>query len=151
MKKGYKIDFSANTVIINKNFEQAAQCLNTPEFKLCRVFREMGLTIARREKTEMKNRKPRPTYQQMEHYIEMLEGGETYKREYKAVRKEAETKKNPYSRVCAWFNRTFPDFTKPPVFNEEYKIVVKRREEKKAELALVKEKEEQFSKVSDEN
>ena len=83
MKKGYKIDFSANTVIINKNFEQAAQCLNTPEFKLCREFREMGLTIARREKTEMKNRKPRPTYQQMEHYIEMLEGGETYKREYK--------------------------------------------------------------------
>lgn len=111
----------------------------------------MGLTIARREKTEMKNRKPRPTYQQMEHYIEMLEGGETYKREYKAVRKEAETKKNPYSRVCAWFNRTFPDFTKPPVFNEEYKIVVMRREEKKAELALVKEKEEQFSKVSGEN
>lgn len=46
MKKGYKIDFSANTVIINKNFEQAAQCLNTPEFKLCREFREMGLTIS---------------------------------------------------------------------------------------------------------
>ncbi len=42
MKKGYKIDFSANTVIINKNFEQAAQCLNTPEFKLCREFRRNG-------------------------------------------------------------------------------------------------------------
>ena len=151
MKKGYKIDFSANTVIINKNFEQAAQCLNTPEFKLCREFREMGLTIARREKKEMKNLKPRPTYKQMERYIEMLEGGETYKREYKAVRKEAETKKNPYSRVCAWFNRTFPDFTKPPVFNAEYKIIVKRREEKKAELALAKETEKQFSKASGEN
>ena len=85
MKKGYKIDFSANTVIINRNFEQAAQCLNTPEFKMCREFREMGLTIARREKTEMKNRKPRPTYQQMERYIEMLEGGETYKREYERI------------------------------------------------------------------
>lgn len=144
MKKGYKIDFSANTVIINKNFEQAAQCLNTPEFKLCREFREMGLTIARREKTEMKNRKPRPTYQQMEHYIEMLEGGETYKREYKAIRKEAETKKNPYSRVCAWFNRTFPDFTKPPVFNEEYKIVVSGEKKRKQSWRLMKEKENNF-------
>ena len=120
--KGYKIDYTTNTVTVSKKFLKDAGIIGTDAYNEMRILREMGLRIL------TKAAKPRPkrniTYKQMLDYMAVVENSEHYLVQFAAVRMEAQSKRDSYKRVVTWFEQTFPHFYDMPEFNEQNKVIV---------------------------
>ena len=74
--KAYKIDFARRTVTITKEFAAKAAEYNSNEYKMLMDLQNQGYTVVNRTHATPTNRKPRPTYAQMEHYLRMVENSE---------------------------------------------------------------------------
>lgn len=122
-KKSYRIDFAANTVTVTKKFlEEAESNITSTAFKDMKAFRAMGLTIVVKETKRAKNK--HISYDQMVHYISCVEHSEFYMARFAAVKNEAASKNEQYSRVLKWFKETFPHFFDMPEFTADNKIRV---------------------------
>ena len=122
--KAYKIDFACRTVTISKEFATKAATYNSNEYKMLMDLQNQGYTVVKHSHASPKNRKPLPTYAQMEHYISCLAEAEAYRKQYDAICEEAKSHKNSIARVRKWFNVAFPNYGKLPEFDENNKIVV---------------------------
>ena len=122
--KAYKIDFARRTVTITKEFAAKAAEYNSNEYKMLMDLQNQGYTVVNRTHATPTNRKPMPTYAQMEHYISCLAEAESYRAAYDAICNEAKSHKNSIAKVRKWFNVTFPNYGKLPEFDENNKIVV---------------------------
>ena len=122
--KAYKIDFARRTVTITKEFAAKAAEYNSNEYKMLMDLQNQGYTVVNRTHATPTNRKPMPTYAQMEHYISCLAEAESYRATYDAVCEEAKSYTNAITKVRKWFNATFPNYGKLPEFDENNKIVV---------------------------
>ena len=108
-KKNYRIDFAANTVTVTKKFlEEAESNITSTAFKDMKALRAMGLTIVVKETKRAKSK--HINYDQMVHYISCVENSEFYMARFAAVKNEAASKNEQYSRVLKWFKETFPHF-----------------------------------------
>lgn len=135
-KKMYKIDFAKKTVSLTKAFRDEAQDITSEAYSLIRKFEKDGFTILNRTHAPAKSTKPAPTIAQMKRYIALVENSEAYQAEFETVREEAETHKNSYARIRAWFNKTFPCYAKAVEFNDEGKVVVLPAEHNKTALKI---------------
>ena len=122
--KAYKIDFARRTVTITKAFADKISVYNSNEYKMIIDLQNQGFTVVNRTHATPTNRKPMPTYAQMEQYISCLAEAEVYRKQYDAICEEAKSHKNSIARVRKWFNVTFPNYGKLPEFDENNKIVV---------------------------
>ena len=122
--KTYKIDFTRRTVTITKEFAAKAAVYNSNEYKMLMDLQNQGFTVVNRTHATPTNRKPMPTYTQMEHYISCLAEAESYRKQYDAICEEAKSYNNSIAKVRKWFNATFPNYGKLPEFDENNKIIV---------------------------
>ena len=122
--KAYKIDFACRTVTITKSFADKISVYNSEEYKMIIDLQNQGFTVVNRTHATPTNRKPMPTYAQMEQYISCLAEAESYRKQYDAICEEAKSHKNSIAKVRKWFNVTFPNYGKLPEFDENNKIVV---------------------------
>jgi len=122
--KTYKIDFTRRTVTITKEFAAKAAEYNSYEYKMIVDLQNQGYTVVKRTHATPTNRKPMPTYAQMEHYISCLAEAESYRKQYDAICEEAKSYNNSIAKVRKWFNATFPNYGKLPEFDENNKIIV---------------------------
>ena len=122
-KKSYRIDFAANTVTVTKKFhEEAESDITSVAFGNMKAFREMGLTVVVKGAKRAKSK--HISYEQMVHYISCVENSEFYMARFAAVKNEAASKNEQYSRVLKWFKKTFPHFNDMPEFTSDNKIRV---------------------------
>ena len=122
-KKNYRIDFAANTVTVTKKFlDEAESNITSTEFKDMKMLRAMGLTVVVKETKRSKSK--HISYDQMLHYISCVENSEFYMASFAAVKNEAASKNEQYSRVLKWFKETFPHFYDMPEFTSDNKIRV---------------------------
>ena len=122
-KKNYRIDFAANTVTVTKKFlEEAESNITSTAFRDMKALRAMGLTIVVKEAKRAKSK--HISYGQMVHYISCVENSEFYMARFAAVKNEAASKNEQYSRVLKWFKKTFPHFNDIPEFTSDNKIRV---------------------------
>ena len=122
--KAYKIDFTRRTVTITKEFATKAAVYNSNEYNMLMDLQNQGYTVVNRTHATPTNRKPMPTYAQMEHYISCLAEAESYRKQYDAICEEAKSYNNSIAKVRKWFNATFPNYGKLPEFDENNKIIV---------------------------
>ena len=122
-KKNYRIDFAANTVTVTKKFlEEAESNITSIAFRDMKALRAMGLTIVVKEIKRAKSK--HISYEQMVHYISCVENSEFYMARFAAMKNEAASKNEQYSRVLKWFKKTFPHFNDMPEFTSDNKIRV---------------------------
>ena len=86
------------------------------------MLRAMGLTVVVKETKHAKSK--HISYEQMVHYISCVENSEFYMARFAAVKNEAASKNEQYSRVFKWFKETFPHFYDMPEFTSDNKIRV---------------------------
>ena len=121
--KGYKIDFTTNSFIMNYKFAEASGKYGTPEYKLLQSVKNdfpnihISIQSGREQKTPRYNK--RLNYTNMENYIKCHEGSDVLMARFETVKSMSKTMKSPYKYVCDWFFEQFPNFKETPKFEGE--------------------------------
>lgn len=120
--KGYKIDFSNNTLIMNYKFHSASQEYGTPENKLVKkILKDFpALTVIVKAGREVKtpNKNKRLAYDNMKKHIKAYENAEELLNVFETVQALSQSTASPYKYVCDWFKKQFPDYQKTLTFKD---------------------------------
>lgn len=116
--KGYKIDFTNNTLTMNYTFAAAASIHNTEEYNLLKTIQQdfPGIQIITKSgRTQKKAHQfKRLTYTNMEKHISVYENAEELLDMFRQVKSLSRTAKSPYAYVRKWFEAQFPDYREIP-------------------------------------
>ncbi len=122
-KRGYKVLFASNTVIMNKKFAAAAALCGSPEYKIIkqikRDFPQMQEQIVSGREKKKTAVNTRLTYENMEKYIMAYENAEELLEVFNTVRALSLPLASPYKYVSDWFKAQFPEYKQSPVFDQE--------------------------------
>ncbi len=122
-KKGYKVLFTSNTVIMNKKFAAAAALCGSAEYKILKQIKkdfpqmQEQIVSGRERKSTAVN--TRLTYENMERYIMAYENAEELMEVFYTVRALSLPLASPYKYVSDWFKAQFPDYKQSPMFDQE--------------------------------
>ncbi|MCF2663891.1 hypothetical protein JQM66_04870 [Oscillibacter valericigenes] len=121
--KGYKIDFTSNTLVMNYKFHSASQEYGTPENKLVKEilsdFPTLIVVVKAGREVKTTNKNKRLTYENMEKHISAYENSAELLDVFETVKALSKTAASPYKYVTDWFVAQFPDYKKAPVFKDE--------------------------------
>lgn len=120
--KGYKIDFSNNTLIMNYKFHSASQEYGTPENKLVKKilndFPTLTVIVKAGREVKTPNKNKRLTYDNMKKHIKAYENAEELLNVFETVQALSQSTASPYKYVCDWFKEQFPDYQKTLTFKD---------------------------------
>ena len=121
-RKGYKILFDTNTVIMNYKFAAAAAEYGTPEYNLMKSIRAdfpgmAEVVVSGRVQTTAKANH-RLTYENMEKHIRVYENADELLEVFKTVKAASAAVASPYKYVSDWFKAQFPNYKNAVVFND---------------------------------
>ena len=112
--KGYKLDFSTNTLTVNYKFHRAMSDFGSAEylrykeiladFPHLKVVVKAGRTITTTRPTK------RLTYENMDSYIGCYENCDELRAAFAIVRQKSKVLASPYKYVRDWFEAQFPDY-----------------------------------------
>ena len=125
--KGYKIDFTSGTIIVNYKFAEASEKYGSPEYRLLQTIKkdfpdfQVSVKSGREQKTTRYNK--RLTYKNMEKYIGCFENSDVLLKRYETVKKMSKPLKSPYKFVCDWFVAQFPEYKDIPEFEGNLTVV----------------------------
>ena len=125
MAKGYKINFTTNTIIMNYTFAAAAAEYGSEEYHILRKilldFPEMKKVVksGRNRRTPMKYKNL--TYDNMVSFIKTFENSEELLHDFNIVRTRSNVGPNRYKYVREWFVSQFPNYLDVPTFHKENK------------------------------
>lgn len=125
--KGYKIDFTTNTVVMNYKFAEASEKYGSPEYRLLQSIRndfpdiQVCVKSGREQKKSRYNK--RFKYENMEKYIKCFDNSEVLLKRFKTVKEMSKTLKSPYKFVCDWFVAQFPEYKDIPEFEGNLTVV----------------------------
>lgn len=126
--RGYKIDFSTNTVKVNHKFAKAASAFGTPEFWLVETikakFPNMRFVEVSGRQNKTCHHDKNLTYQNMETYISIQENAEELMAAYWVARTESAPQTSRYAHVRKWFVGQFPNYREISAFVEQTTTVV---------------------------
>ena len=122
--KGYKIDFTTNSVTITKAFADSANEMKGEAYEKLQELRAQGFIIKARTHASPKTKLPHPSVKQMLNYISLVENSEEYLAMFEKVREEAATHGREYPRIRKWFLNTFPNYCMALELNENNKVIV---------------------------
>jgi len=120
--KGYKIDFTHNTLVMNYKFHSASQEYGTDENKLVKEiltdFPSLTIVVkaGREVKTTSKNK--RLTYDNMKKHIAAYDNAAELLEVFETVKALSKPAASPYKFVADWFVAQFPDYNKAPTFKD---------------------------------
>jgi hypothetical protein len=139
MSKGYKIDFTTNTITMNYTFKKASEEYGTPEYNTLKGiladFPTMKTIVKAGREQKKASKYKNLTYKNMEQYISVLENAEEIMEVFKTIKRASKSQSSSYQYVYNWFESQFPDFRKTPKFKDGKFI---KEEEKKPEVKIVK-------------
>ena len=119
-RKGYKIMFAENTVIMNKKFAAAAGEYGTIEnitlYHIRNDFPGMKEVVVSGRECDKAKPNHRLTYENMEKHIMVYENAEELLNVFDTVKAASAAVASPYKYVCDWFKAQFPNYNKPVVF-----------------------------------
>ena len=120
--KGYKIDFTTNTLTMNYKFHAASQEYGTDENKLVKDiltdFPNLTVNVKAGREVKATNRNKRLTYANMEKHISAYDNANDLLNVFETVKALSKTAASPYKYVLDWFVAQFPDYDKAPVFKD---------------------------------
>lgn len=122
--RGYRIDFSCDTVYLNYTFAAAAERdFLSSEAKRLREIKEAFpafkvVVKAGREITTTRRTK-RLTYENMEEYISTFDNADELLAEFEITKKQSKSSPSPYKFVRDWFEARFPNYKTASVFTEK--------------------------------
>ena len=126
--KGYKINYSTNTISLNYKFAKSAQDFGSPEYSLLKQLREelpvMTIVVEAGRKINTTNLKKRLTYDNIEKHINAYSNStELLENFYRAI-ELSKPLASPYKYVCDWFYSQFPEYDNPikSIFNSQTSI-----------------------------
>lgn len=118
--KGYKIDFTTNTIVMNYKFAAASKEYGTPEYKLVKDILADFPTMKTVVKAgrEIKSARPnkRLTYANMEKHISAYANADELQLIFETVKTLSKPLSSPYKYVSDWFVAQFPNYKELPVF-----------------------------------
>lgn len=118
--KNYKINFTANTLIITKAFETAANTPTASEYKLLAQIKTdyPAMTITRKthRSANVCNVSKGLTYAHMARYIKVYENAAELLERFEQVKELAAAQTNSYLYVKSWFVTQFPNYKALPDF-----------------------------------
>lgn len=112
--KGYKIDFSDNTITMNYKFYKNAQDITSKEYKLLKSIKEdfpsitLQVEAGRKVTTTQKNK--RFTYENMLRHMKSYKNSDDLIKMFETVKELSMPLASPYKYVCDWFNTQFPNY-----------------------------------------
>jgi hypothetical protein len=118
--KGYKIDFTKNTITVNYKFAAAMNKYGSEEYNIYRNiisdFPQIKLIVkaGREYKTARHNK--RVTYTNMKKYMSTFNNSEELLAQFEVVQKKSKILASPYKYVCDWFKAQFPKYKDIPTF-----------------------------------
>ncbi|NBH62708.1 hypothetical protein D1155_13730 [Anaerotruncus sp. 80] len=122
--KNYKINFTAKTITISKNFCKLAQNPANEEYNLLVKIREDFKDfriITETTRTRKKNKQI--TYDKMVKYISCQPDSTILLKRFAEVRELSKGTSSPYAFVKNWFNATFPAYEELPQFDEKGNLI----------------------------
>jgi len=117
--RGYKIDFSTNTLTLNYKFADAAyNDYGSPEYERMKAiladFPQLKVVVEAGRKITTTRETKRLTYKNMETYMEQFDNSEELLTMFSKVKKMSKPLASPYKYVSDWFEAQFPDFRDCP-------------------------------------
>jgi len=117
--KGYKFDFTTNTLTLNYKFNKAANVYGSQEYRLLQEFIadfpniKIIVEAGRKRST---NKNTRMKYENIEKHISAYKNKDELLAMYRKVLSLSKSAKSPYKYVTDWFKAQFPDYDKLPNF-----------------------------------
>ena len=115
--KGYKINFTTNTIIMNYKFAKACQDYGSAEYKLMiqikADFPMMTVVTEAGRKVTSTNVKKRLTYKNIEKHIMAYSNADELLNTFELAIQLSKPLASPYKYVCDWFYAQFPDYDNP--------------------------------------
>lgn len=119
MENGYFYDIFRNTLIITKAFERKASRIGSTEYRLMLDYRKAHADLKVAYWKENTRRKSGLSYRQMEAFIALHCDKEERLARFEAMKKLAQTQRNPYQFMKEWFEENYPTYQQNPQLNEE--------------------------------
>ena len=120
--RGYKIDFSTNTVKVNHKFAKASAQVGTLEFEVAEIIRQKFPAMRFVEVSGRKNKTCHHdkylTYEFMAEYISVQDNAAEMMAIFEIKKIEAKAQPSRYAYVREWFIRQFPDYRDAYPFKE---------------------------------
>ena len=120
--KGYKLDFTTNTMIINYTFDAASNEYGSPEYELLKSIRadfpNMKIVVKSGREKKTANKNKRLTYENMKKHISVYANADELLAVFESVEIASKSVASPYKYVCDWFQAQFPDYNKSLIFKE---------------------------------
>lgn len=120
--RGYRIDFTTNTLVMNYKFDAQARKYGTAEYKLVKEiladFPTLERVVQAGREVKTTNKKKRLTYANMEKHIRVYENSDELLNIFEAVKLLSLTVASPYKFVSDWFVAQFPDYKNAPSFDD---------------------------------
>ena len=119
---GYRIDFTADTLIMNYKFYAASQQYGSPEYKMVKSitkdFPNLTVSVQAGREVTTANKNKRMTYENMKKHIEAYENSADLLDVFDTVKALSKPLANPHKFVADWFRAQFPDYAAVPTFKE---------------------------------
>jgi len=121
--RGYKLDFSTNTLTINYKFHAALSDYGSSEYKrYCAILRDFpNLKVIVEAGRKISSTRPtkRLTYQNMDSYMSCFENADELKAVFAIVQQRSKVIASPYKYVRDWFAAQFPGYKASVTFDGE--------------------------------
>ena len=112
--KGYKINYSTNTITMNYKFAKSAQDFGSPEYSLLKALREdfpmMQTVVEAGRKIDTTRLTKRLTYINIEEHISAYANCDKLLENFETAKRLSKPLASPYKYVCDWFYAQFPDY-----------------------------------------
>lgn len=112
--RGYKIDFTNNTIIMNYTFAAAAERYGTAEYRIIheimRDFPAMQRMVSAGRRVTKTAPNKRLTYANMERHMSAYHNADELLAQFEKVKAQSQSCASPYKYVADWFKAQFPDY-----------------------------------------
>ncbi len=132
---GYSYDAMKNTLTCSASFLKNASALNSPEYLIIKKLKEdnPNMNIVPAAKKSFDRNAFNISFRKMEDYIKLCNNSNDRLTEFGKVKSISKIQSSPYHYVKTWFLDNYANYSDQPEFDEDGFIIVKTREEMKAE------------------
>lgn len=144
--KGYKINFTNNTITVNYTFKKASEEYGTPEYKLLKDvladFPAMTIIIKSGREKKAPSKFKNLTYKKMREYISVLDNAEEMNAVMDTIEIQSKGQSSPYKFVRDWFMEQFPNYRNIPKLRNGKLVYEKNEGKPKARIIRISVTEE---------
>ena len=112
--KGYKINFSNNTITVNHKFFKKTQDITTDEYKFLKALKEelpgFSIVVQSGRKVTKTQKNKRFTYENMLRHMRTYKNSDDLIEMFETVKELSMPLASPYKYVCDWFKAQFPNY-----------------------------------------